>query len=86
MFTIDQIKATLEKNDMKWPQAKHESIADFLDYGLRIESFPTTFLIAPDGKILSMSRSDRDEPDLRGRDLVTTLDKILPKGPPPAGN
>ena len=86
MFTIDQIKATLEKNDMKWPQAKYESISDFLDYNLRISSFPSTFLISPEGKILSMSRSIRDEPDLRGEDLVTTLDKILPKGPPPTGN
>lgn len=85
-YTLDHLKATMEKNDMKWPQARFESILDFLNVNLRISSFPSTFLIAPDGKILSMSRSDRDEPDLRGKDLVTTLDEILPKGPAPAGN
>ena len=41
--------------------------------------YPTTFLISPAGNILSMSRSERDEQDLRGKDLLTTLDKILPK-------
>jgi hypothetical protein len=46
---------------------------------LRITSFPSTFLISPEGKILSMSRSDRDEPHLRGEDLLETLDEILPK-------
>lgn len=85
-FTMDTLKATLEKNDMKWPQAKFESVYEFLGQNLRITAFPSTFLISPEGKILSMSRSTRDEPDLRGKDLVTTLDKILPKGPLPAGN
>lgn len=85
-YTLDQLKATLLKNDMKWPQARFESIFDFLRVNLRITSFPSTFLISPEGKILSMARSDRDEPDLRGKDLVTTLDKMLPKGPLPAGN
>jgi hypothetical protein len=36
-------------------------------------------LISPEGKILSMSRQERDEPDLRGKDLLESLDKALPK-------
>jgi len=34
---------------------------------------------AADGKILSMSRQKRGKPDLRGKDLLTTPDEILPK-------
>jgi peroxiredoxin len=85
-YTIGDIKLMLEKHDMKWTQARFDSIFDFIAVNLRINSFPSTFLIAPDGKILSMSRSDRDEPDLRGKDLVETLDEILPKTPSPSGN
>jgi thiol-disulfide isomerase/thioredoxin len=76
---LDIIKKNLELNQMKWTQAQMESVFDLLNKQLRIESFPTTFLIAPDGKILSMSRSTRGEPDLRGKDLLKTLDEILPK-------
>ncbi|HYP51247.1 MAG TPA: TlpA disulfide reductase family protein [Pyrinomonadaceae bacterium] len=76
---LDTIKSTLDANEMRWTQAPLESVFDLLHKQLRIESFPTTFLIAPDGKILSMSRSTRGEPDLRGKDLLETLDEILPK-------
>jgi peroxiredoxin len=76
---LDNIKRNMDANDMKWTQAQLESVFDLLHKQLRIESFPTTFLIAPDGKILSMSRSLRGEPDLRGKDLLQTLDEILPK-------
>ncbi len=78
-FTPDQIQKTLDENGMKWTQARLESVFDFLNVQLRIESFPTTFLISPEGKILSMSRDERGEPDLRGKDLLETLDEILPK-------
>lgn len=76
---LDQIKKTLDENEMRWTQAKFESVNDLINFQLRIESFPTTFLISPEGKILSMSRSERGEPDLRGADLLDTLDEILPR-------
>ena len=78
-YTIDQMKKTLSDNQMTWPQAQLTSVSDFLGKNLRVNSFPTTFLISPEGKILSMSRTERDEPDLRGKYLLTTLDEILPK-------
>lgn len=78
-FSASQIKEVLNKSDIKWTQAKLESIGDLLNVTLRIESFPTTFLVSPEGKLLSMSRHERDELDLRGEDLLDTLDKILPK-------
>lgn len=78
-FTIDSMKKGLNENGMKWTNAKFDSVMDFLRVNLRISSFPTTFLISPEGKILSMSRQERDEPDLRGQDLLKSLNEILPK-------
>lgn len=76
---FEQVKRSLEENSMMWTQAKFESVFDFLNLQLRVESFPTTFLLTPEGKILSMSRQERGEPDLRGKDLLETLDEILPE-------
>ena len=78
-YTPARLKSYLDQNEMTWTQAQLESIYDLLNVQLRIETFPTTFLISPEGKILSMSRSERGEPDLRGADLLDTLDEILPK-------
>ena len=73
------MKKGLNDNGMIWTNAKFDSVVDFLGAGLRVSSFPTTFLISPEGKILSMGRADRDEPDLRGHDLLDSLDEALPK-------
>ena len=78
-FTIDGMKKSLTEHQMTWTQAQYDSVKEFMSTGLRISSWPTTFLISPDGKILSMGRSDRDEPGLRGKDLLKTLEEILPK-------
>lgn len=78
-YAPEEIKRNLDQNGLIWTQARLDSFIEFAGGQLRIQSFPTTFLIAPDGKILSMSRQDRGEPDLRGKDLLTTLDEILPK-------
>lgn len=78
-YTTESIKKALVENGMTWTNARKDSFLELKDFQFRIESFPTTFLIAPDGKILSMSRHLRGEPDLRGKDLLTTLDKILPE-------
>lgn len=78
-FPPEQIRQALEKGEINWTQAQLKSIFDLINVNFRIESFPSTFLVAPDGKLVSMSRTDRDEPNLRGKDLLDTLDKILPK-------
>lgn len=77
-FAPQSIRKTLDENGLVWTQARLDSFVQLASEQLRIQSFPTTFLIAPDGKILSMSRQERGEPDLRGKDLLTTLDEILP--------
>lgn len=77
-YTVDSMKKGLRDSEMTWTQAQFTSVAGFLREGLRVNSFPTTFLISPEGKVLSIGRTDRDEPDLRGRDLLDSLDKVLP--------
>ncbi len=74
---VSQIKTQLEKNGITWPQARRESIIGTIR-NLRIHSYPTTFLIGPDGKILSLNNTRKDQPALRGRELLKSLDELLP--------
>ena len=78
-YTPDSIKKNLDKNNMTWTQARRESFMDLLNVELRIETFPTTLLISPEGNILSMSRAEKDDLSLRGEELLKTLDEVLPK-------
>lgn len=77
-YTVESMKKGLNDAGMNWTHAQFTSVLNFLRKELRISSFPTTFLIGPDGKIMSMSRQDRDELDLRGNDLLKSLDETLP--------
>jgi thiol-disulfide isomerase/thioredoxin len=77
-FTIDSMRKGLKEANMTWTNAQFESVAAFLRDSLRVNSFPTTFLIDPNGNVLSISRTDRGELDLRGRDLLESLDKTIP--------
>lgn len=72
---VSWVKSQLKANGLMWTQASLESIKDVV-IGYRVSSFPTTMLIGPDGKIISLSQ--KNQPDLRGRDLLETLDQILP--------
>ena len=74
---VSQIKPQLEKQGMGWPQAKRESIIGTIR-NLRIHSYPTTFLIGPEGKVLSLNNRRKDQPALRGRELLKSLDGLLP--------
>ncbi len=73
------VKKIVEQNGMNWTHATFESVVEMLGKKWMITSFPTTLLISPEGKILSRSRTDKDEPDLRQADLLETLDEILPE-------
>ena len=75
---VSSMKKALSDNGMTWTQGEFKSVSEFLGTGLRVNTFPTTFLISPEGKVLSIGRTDKDEPDLRGKDLLESLDKILP--------
>jgi hypothetical protein len=44
----------------------------------RIHLFPTTLLIGPDGKIVSLGQTKHKQPALRGAELLKSLDELLP--------
>ncbi|HEY2972842.1 MAG TPA: TlpA disulfide reductase family protein [Pyrinomonadaceae bacterium] len=72
-----QIKPWLRKNGLVWPQATNDSI-DQLQNRYRIHSFPTTLLIDPEAKIVSLGQTKRKQPALRGQALLKSLDELLP--------
>jgi thiol-disulfide isomerase/thioredoxin len=68
---------TLKRNGLNWPQATMNSIEQ-VQTRYRIHYFPTTLLLGPDGKIVSLGQTRKKQPGLRGRELLTSLDEILP--------
>ena len=68
---------TLKRNGLSWPQATMNSIEQ-LQTRYRIHYFPTTLLVGPDGKIVSLGQTRKKQPGLRGQDLIRTLDELLP--------
>jgi thiol-disulfide isomerase/thioredoxin len=71
------IKPWLKKNGLVWMQATNDSI-DQLQNRYRIHSFPTTLLIDPDAKIISLGQRKKKQPLLRGQELLKSLDALLP--------
>ena len=74
-YTI--IKPVLKKNGLTWAQAQMESIEQ-VQTRYRIKYFPTTLLLGPDGKIVSLGQTRKKQPGLRGRELLKSLDGLLP--------
>jgi thiol-disulfide isomerase/thioredoxin len=72
-----QVKAWLDKNELLWAQARLESIREIIR-SYRVHSYPTTLLINPEGKIISLSQTKKGQPALRGQDLLKSLDRLLP--------
>ena len=71
------IKPWLRKNGLVWAQATNDSI-DKLQIRYRIHSFPTTLLIDPEAKIVSLGQTKKKQPGLRGQALLKSLDGLLP--------
>jgi len=68
---------TLKRNGLSWTQATMNSIEQ-LETRYRIHYFPTTLLVGPDGKIISLGQTRKKQPALRGQDLIKSLDELLP--------
>ena len=62
---------------MNWTQATQDSVRT-IELRYRIHSFPTTMLLGPDGKIVSLGQTRKKQPDLRGQALLKSLDELLP--------
>jgi hypothetical protein len=70
------VKAALERNEMNWVQATRGSIQDVIE-ALRISSYPTTVLVGPDGKVVSLNNTRKGQPSLRGRSLLGSLEEVM---------
>lgn len=76
---IDKVKKFMTEKGMTWTQATTDSIQDLLDKRFRITAYPTTVLLDPQGKIISLGQ--REQMPLRGKELFTTLEKLMPTKP-----
>lgn len=73
---VPQVKTALRDNGMDWVQARRESIEHVI-IALRINSFPTTILIGPDGKIVSLNNVRKGQPGLRGEELMSSVEAVV---------
>ena len=64
------VKAFMERLELAWPQIIQEKDRVILD-AYRVQGFPTTFLIGPEGKIVAK------DSELRGTALMDTLSELL---------
>lgn len=71
------VKSWLAKNNIAWPQATRDSIRE-VETRYRIHLFPTTLLLDPEGKIVSLDQRKKKQLSLRGPDLLKSLDQLLP--------
>jgi thiol-disulfide isomerase/thioredoxin len=69
------LSANLARQKMEWTQSTFNSTRELADK-MRIHSWPTTLLLDPEGKIVSLNQGD--QPRLRGRELFKSLDRLLP--------
>ena len=74
---FEPVKIWLRRNGLGWPQAQMESIRS-IEMRYRIHLFPTTLLLGPDGKIVSLGQTKKKQPELRGEELLKSLDELLP--------
>jgi thiol-disulfide isomerase/thioredoxin len=71
---LEAVKMFLVKNKMDWTQAKLSSIKSLIETAYRIQEYPSTILLDPNGKVLVL-----DQKELIGEKLYETLDRLLPK-------
>ncbi|MEP6947052.1 MAG: redoxin domain-containing protein, partial [Acidobacteriota bacterium] len=71
---IETLRTYLKKNKITWTQATNESIKDLANISYRIQEYPSTILLGPEGKVLVLNQRQ-----LQGEALLITLENILPK-------
>ncbi|HWQ33050.1 MAG TPA: hypothetical protein VNQ79_09360 [Blastocatellia bacterium] len=73
---IGRVKTWLEKNNLSWTQATRESILPVMR-SLRIIYYPTTLLLDPEGKVVSLNVTRKGQLSLRGEELLKSLQKVF---------
>ena len=74
---LPKVRTWLIQNELAWTQATPDSIREVIR-SYRVHSYPTTLLIDPEGKIISLNQAKKGQPALRGQDLLKSLDRLLP--------
>lgn len=69
---IEDARGFLAKSKASWTQARKESIRTLTEVTYRIQEYPSTILLGPDGKVLVL-----DQDLLRGETLLRTLDEMI---------
>lgn len=72
--SVEEAKRFLTKSKAPWTQARKDSIKHLTEKVYRIQEYPSTILLGPDGKVLVL-----DEDRIQGEPLLATLEEILPK-------
>ena len=72
--SVEEAKGFLTKSKAPWTQARKDSIKHLTEKVYRIQEYPSTVLLGPDGKVLVL-----DEDRIQGEPLLATLEEILPK-------
>ncbi len=73
---VPSAKKFLNDNRLDWTQATRESINPLMQ-ALRIHLFPSTLLVDPEGKIISLDERKKDQLELRGQDLLKSLQSVF---------
>ncbi len=73
---LEPVKKLLTEKGITWVNATPPSIKELVHERFRIIAFPTTILLDPKGKIVSLGR--KNQLPLRGKELLETLEKLLP--------
>jgi len=71
---VQTAKDYLLENKIDWTQARKDSITALTEDVYRIQEYPSTILLGPDGKVITL-----DQDELQGDRLLKTLDQILPR-------
>jgi peroxiredoxin len=71
---IETVRAYMTQHKITWPQATNDSIKQMANVDYRIQEYPSTILLGPNGKVLVL-----DQKQLQGENLALTLDKLLPR-------
>ena len=74
--SVDKVKKFLVDKGVTWTQATTDSIKELLEKRFRITAYPTTVLLDPNGKIISLGQ--KDQPRLRSKELLVTLETLMP--------
>ena len=74
---LEGVKKFVAEKGVTWTQAQTESIKHLYEVRFQIVAWPTAVLLDPDGRIVSIGRTDQGQPGLRGDQLDRTLAAIL---------